>query len=198
MLLIVLGIYVGARHNFRNWGWLVPVFIGFAFLLDDMIPDINIGHLMWPIIIIGVGVSMIFRSKGRNRDDLFKRWERQASHATSSGEGFFDSVTIFGENKKQILSKDFKGGESTCVFGGIELNLTQADIQGRVVVELVQIFGGAKLLVPPHWKIETEDMVSIFGGLNDKRLLHNAVTDPSKVLVLRGTSIFGGIDIKSF
>ncbi|MEJ7643824.1 MAG: hypothetical protein WKF87_04470 [Chryseolinea sp.] len=197
MLLIVLGIYVGARHNFRNWGWLVPVFIGSAFLLDDMI-DINISHLVWPIIIIGFGVSMILKSKGRNKDDLFKRWERQASQATSSGEGFFESVTIFGENKKQVLSKDFKGGESVCVFGGIEVNLTQADIQGRVVVELVQVFGGAKLIVPAHWKVETEEMVSIFGGLNDKRVLHNAVTDPSKVLVLRGTSIFGGIDIKSF
>jgi len=198
MLLIVIGFYVGARHNFRNWGWLVPVFIGSAFLLDDMIPDINIGHLVWPIIIIGVGVSMILRSRTRNRDDLFKRWERQASQTTSTGEGFFESVTIFGENKKQILSKDFKGGESVCVFGGIEVNLTQADINGRVVVELVQVFGGAKLIVPAHWKIETEEMVSIFGGLNDKRLLHNAVTDETKVLVLRGTSIFGGIDIKSF
>ncbi len=198
MLLIVLGIYVGARHNFRNWGWLAPVFIGTAFLLEDIIPEIDIGHLVWPIIIIGIGISMIFRSRTRNKDDLFKRWERQASQANSSGEGFFESVTIFGENKKQILSKDFKGGESVCVFGGIEVNLTQADIQGRVVVELVQVFGGAKLIVPAHWKIETEEMVSIFGGLNDKRVLHNAVTDESKVLVLRGTSIFGGIDIKSF
>jgi len=198
MLLIVLGFYVGARHNFRNWGWLVPVFIGTAFLLDDMIPEINIGHLVWPVIIIGVGVSMILRSRTRSKDDLFKRWERHAAQTTSTGEGFFESVTIFGETKKQILSKDFKGGESVCVFGGMEVNLTQADIHGRVVVELVQVFGGAKLIVPAHWKIETEEMVSIFGGLNDKRLLHNAVTDETKVLVLRGTSIFGGIDIKSF
>lgn len=199
MLLIVLGFYVGARHNFRNWKWLIPVFIGSAFLLEDLIPDINIGHLVWPIIIIGFGVSMIFRSRTRNRaDDLFKRWERQASQTTNTGEGFFESVTIFGENKKQILSKDFKGGEGVCVFGGMEINLTQADIHGRVVIELVQIFGGAKLIVPAHWRIETEEMVSIFGGLNDKRHLNNTATDESKVLVLRGTILFGGIDIKSF
>ena len=112
--------------------------------------------------------------------------------------GIFESVTIFGENKHLVLSKDFKGGESVCVFGGAEINLTQADITGRIPLELVQVFGGTKLIVPAHWKVESEEVVSIFGGLNDKRHFNNTVTDDSKVLVLRGTTIFGGIDIKSF
>ncbi|HEX6891115.1 MAG TPA: hypothetical protein VF141_10480, partial [Chryseolinea sp.] len=83
-------------------------------------------------------------------------------------------------------------------FGGVEINLTQADITGRVPIEIVQIFGGTKLIVPSHWKIDTEEVVSVFGGLNDKRQVQNTVMDPSKVLVLKGTTFFGGIDIKSF
>ena len=198
MILIVVGFYIGARHSFRQWGWLIPVAIGTAFLVEDFVPEIRLREFIWPVIIIGIGIVMIFRSRGKNRGDLFKRWERQASEANQSSEGFFESVTIFGENKKQILSKDFKGGESVCVFGGVEINLTQADIQGRIPLELVQVFGGTKLIVPAHWKIETEEMVSIFGGLNDKRHTQNTVTDQTKVLVLKGTTIFGGIDIKSF
>jgi predicted membrane protein len=198
MFLIGVGIYVGARHNFRQYGWMIPIAIGVTFLIEDIVPDLQIRAYLWPMIIIGIGVVMILRSRSKNRDDLFRRWERNASDVNRTTEGFFESVTIFGENKKQILSKDFKGGESVCVFGGTEINLTQADINGRVGLELVQVFGGTKLIVPGHWKIETEEMVSIFGGLNDKRQILNTPIDNTKVLVLKGMSMFGGIDIKSF
>lgn len=198
MFLIAIGFYVGARHSFRQWGWLIPVAIGSVFLLEDVLPDVHIKQFAWPVVVIFIGLVMVVKSRRRNHDDLFKRWERNAALADQTSEGFFDSVTVFGENKRQILSKDFKGGESVCVFGGVEVNLSQADINGRVPLELVQVFGGTKLIVPPHWKVETEEVVSIFGGLNDKRQTSNAVTDQTKVLVLRGTTLFGGIDIKSF
>ena len=198
MLLIAFGFYLGARHSFRNPVWLIPVAIGSAFLLEDLVPEIRVREYFWPMLIIGVGVVMILRSRRRASGDIFKDWERKANAATTTSEGSFESVTIFGENRKQILSKDFKGGESVCVFGGVEINLTQADINGRIPLELVQVFGGTKLIVPPHWKIDTEEVVSVFGGLNDKRQVQNAVTDQTKVLVLKGTTFFGGIDIKSF
>ncbi|MEO8470932.1 MAG: DUF5668 domain-containing protein [Chryseolinea sp.] len=196
MILIVFGVYTGARHRFRNLGWLIPVAIGSAFLLDRIVPELDFGHFVWPVLIIAAGLIMIF--KRSRHEEFFKKWERDHYNTSDSTEGMIDSVVFFGENKKQILSKDFKGGESVCVFGGIEINLTQADIQGRVHLELVQVFGGAKLIVPSHWKIESEEMVSVFGGLNDKRQLQQTVTDHTKTLVLRGTSVFGGIDIKSF
>lgn len=197
MLLIVIGVYVGARHSFRRPGWLIPVAIGSIFLLEDLIPYLTIREYAWPIIIIFIGLIMIFRPRGSRRR-RHRYWEKNAEEIDKSSEGYFDSFTMFGENKKLILSKDFKGGESFCIFGGTEINLTQADINGRVAIDLVQIFGGTRLIVPAHWKLETEEMVSIFGGLNDKRQFQNTVTDQSKVLVLKGTCLFGGIDIKSF
>jgi hypothetical protein len=110
-----------------------------------------------------------------------------------------DSVNIFGGLKKNIISKDFQGGEIVTIFGGSELNLTQADVTGRITLEVTQIFGGIKLIVPPHWRIQSEELVSIFGGVDDKRpILANPTYDEHRVLVLRGTNIFGGIDIKSY
>lgn len=197
MFLIALGVYIGARHSFRQWGWLIPVAIGTMFLVDDMIPDVNIGEFAWPIVVICIGLFMIFRPR-RGSQEFFRRWERQAAETNQSTEALFESVTIFGEHKKHVLSKDFKGGESVCVFGGTEINLSQADISGRVAIEVVQVFGGTKLIVPGHWKVETEELVCILGGLNDKRQLNTSMTDQTKVLVLKGTCIFGGIDIRSY
>jgi hypothetical protein len=41
-------------------------------------------------------------------------------------------------------------------------------------------------------------MVAIFGGVEDKRDVHSLKIDRTKVLVLEGTCIFGGLEIKSY
>lgn len=196
-LLIAVGFYIGARHSFRTFVWIIPVAIGSVFLIEDLVPGVRIREYFWPLMVIGAGLIMILKSRRRGGD--FFTDMQKANAVTQSSEGWFELVTVFGENKKQILSKDFKGGESVCVFGGAEINLTQADINGRIPLELVQVFGGTKLIVPSHWKIDVSEVVSVFGGLNDKRQVQsNVVTDQTKVLVLKGTTFFGGIDIKSY
>jgi predicted membrane protein len=116
------------------------------------------------------------------------------------GDDVLDSVSIFGGVKKSILSKEFKGGEIVNIFGGAELDFTQADINGIVVIDITQIFGGVKLIVPPHWQV-TSDIAAIFSGFDDKRFnKHNLQSPPNnnKLLVLKGTSIFAGVDIRSY
>jgi hypothetical protein len=197
MLIIVVGIFVGAKHNFRDARWLIPVAIGTVLLINHHFYDFNLTRYFWPIFIIGIGLVMILKSRrnfgGRNR------WEDHYTSSTTGTEDVLDCVTIFGGVKKNIISKDFRGGEAVTFFGGTELNLMQADTKDRIVLDLVQVFGGTKLIVPPHWKVNAEEMVTIFGGLNDKRPMpaQTSVED-SKILVLKGTCLFGGIDIKSY
>lgn len=113
-------------------------------------------------------------------------------------EDYLDSVSIFGGVEKNIVSKDFKGGEVTTFFGGSSINMSQADIKDKAVLELTQVFGGAQLIIPSNWKLSSE-VVSVFGGIEDKRAYHkDQGTEPVKTLILRGTSVFGGIEIKSY
>jgi hypothetical protein len=194
MILIVLGFYVGVRHSFRGPVWIVLLAIGGVFLLDRIDPTVDFQNFIWPVILIAIGLVLIFRPKKKYVEPV-----GTIENSTVAGEEALDSVTIFGGVKKRIISKSFRGGEVTTIFGGTELDLTQADSPGRIELELTQIFGGTKLIVPPHWRIQSDDLVSIFGGMDDKRPIHSDVNyDNSKVLVLRGTCIFGGIDIKSF
>jgi hypothetical protein len=65
-----------------------------------------------------------------------------------------------------------------------------------VKLEVTQVFGGTKIVIPANWTVHSE-MVAIFGGIEDKRLQSNEPT-PDKVLIIEGTSVFGGIDIRSF
>jgi hypothetical protein len=95
------------------------------------------------------------------------------------------------------MSKNLRGGKLTAAFGGIDLDLTQADIQGTVTLQIDVIFGGMKLIVPPHWDIRTE-VSNIAAGIEDKRTYRETAIDPDKVLILKGTVLFGGLEIRSF
>jgi predicted membrane protein len=213
MLLICIGLYSGAKHNFRNPGWFIMVLIGGFFLLDKMLPW-NFSHTFWPLIIIIIGLKMIFsrnsKWSGRNKISGVD-WHAGVTPGTEIpndpltdeaydpqplGDDSINAISIFGNTKKTVLSKNFKGGDIVNIFGGAEIDLTQADINGRVIIDVTQMFGGVKLKVPPHWHITT-DVVALFAGIDDKR---KQFTEPAndKVLVLRGTSLFAGIDIRSF
>lgn len=197
-MLIILGLYLGFRHSFKGVMWLIPLGIGVLLMVDDIYPYYDLSDYLWPIAIIVVGLFIMFR-QGRKRSDAdWNSWDK--GNAQNFSDDHIDSAVVFGGVKKNIVSKNFRGGEAVTVFGGTDINLMQADIEGRVVLELTQAFGGTKLIVPPNWKIQTEEMVAIFGGVEDKRpqLADTSAINHNKVLVLKGTCIFGGIDIKSY
>jgi predicted membrane protein len=113
-----------------------------------------------------------------------------------TGDDYLDAVSIFGGVNKTILSKKFKGGEIVNIFGGTELDFTQADINGRVIIDVTQIFGGTKIIVPSNWHV-VSDIAALFAGVDDKRI-KSGMLDDNKILVLKGISVFAGIDIRSY
>ena len=116
--------------------------------------------------------------------------------ATSVREDILDVTSVFGGSKRIVLSKNFKGGEVVTVFGGSEINLTQADFVSPIKLEIVAIFGGSKLIVPANWEVRSE-ATAILGGVDDKR--DPALSQNSgKLIILEGTAICGGIEIVSF
>jgi predicted membrane protein len=214
--LMAFGAFIGVRKHFRGPGWLIMILIGAAFLFNMLNPGLNLERYMVPIFLIVAGAAFVLRPRRNEMGEKWGSWRdcnlndekknprgfsplgNDPGEQGSSGSGpdELDVVSILGGTKKIIFSKNFKGGEATSFFGGTELNLSQADIHGRVVLDLTQVFGGTKLIVPSNWDIQPE-LVSIFGGIEDKRQLTSSI-DPSKVLVLKGTSVFGGIEIRSY
>ncbi len=198
MLLIAIGAYIGLRHHFKSNTWWIMMSIGLVFLVDDFFYEMSIKQFFWPVLIIAIGLTMIFGRKKKKWDGT--QWNENPQsydNLIEDSADRLDSVAIFGSVRKNIVSKNFKGGEMVSVFGGSELNLSQAEIKGHVTLELVNIMGGTKLIIPANWELRTE-VVSIFGGIEDKRPQQSVMPSGENILILRGTSLFGGIDIKSF
>ncbi|MEO6314257.1 MAG: DUF5668 domain-containing protein [Chitinophagaceae bacterium] len=116
---------------------------------------------------------------------------------TNHREDFVDITSILGSTQRIVVSKNFRGGDITCFMGGAEINLTQADITGSVVMDMTTVMGGVKLIVPPNWEVKSE-INTVMGGVEDKRQVQGKIIDFNKVLVLKGTAFMGGIELRSY
>lgn len=206
MILIVAGIISGVKNSFQNAGSYIMILIGSAFLIRNyFLPEFNLGHYMWPVVIILVGFFMMakpgkfFNNSSRrfNKDYNYNTNQWQQTTATN-GDEFIDSSAVFGSVKKNIVSKNFKGGEANSVFGSTEINLSHADIEGTVQLEVNAVLGSIRVIVPSHWEVKSE-LSAVLGNVEDKRpIARNVSGGLPRVLILKGAAVFGGIEILSY
>lgn len=136
-------------------------------------------------------------SPGSQSEPLNDQASAAYSRTQTTENDFVDSVNVFSGSKQQIYSKNFKGGDVVSVFGGCELDLTQADFPDKVTIEVVAIFGGVKLIIPPTWVVESQ-VSPIFGGLDDSRTINPVNSEPLKIITIKGVVLFGGVSISNF
>jgi predicted membrane protein len=205
MILIAIGLINGVKHSFRNPGAYIMLLIGGAFLVRNNF-DIPYEFKMyfWPIILMMIGLFIIFKPRNRKKKCSTRHGVKHDDDTTIFGarEGqihdnsIIESVVIFGGTQKDVISKTFEGGEITTVFGGTEINFGKADIVDVAEINFTTVFGGIKLTVPPHWDVVIKT-TNIAGGIDDKRRKDGPSGEKTKTLILSGSIIFGGIDIRS-
>ena len=172
----------------RVWGVTLMViggllfahyFAHFRFGMDEL----------WPLFVIGGGLSLLFQTY----------WPGRSGQQYDSLEpgGSLNSVNVFGGTDRKVRDRNFRGGNMFACFGGFQLDLTQAEIDGdSAVIEATAIFGGGEIRVPQTWNVIVEG-TGIFGGYEDSTQ-HTAVQGQgTKTLVVRGAAIFGGVEVKN-
>jgi predicted membrane protein len=203
MILIVVGLFVGIKTRFRDFGWLLLIGIGVFFLLDKAQFDTSIRKFIWPAAIIAAGLIILLsalfkRPQTHIVEDAEEVGDENPQKTTKGAikDDIMEVICVFGSTTRVVLSKALKGGEVISVFGSSEINLTNADFKGKLVLEVIQVFGGTKLIIPPHWEVQSQTAV-IFGGIDDKRS-NEHTSDPEKILVIDGVTFFGGITITRY
>ncbi len=194
-VLIIIGILIGIKNNFRNAAWWILILIGGVYLVEDLPGFYNYSDYVVPgaLVIGGIGLAITKRNHKNDCAPGFK-----VDNSTSTENNLNLDVT-FGGRKEMITSKEFKGGNISVTFGGCELNFMQADIvDSPAILDLKVSFGGVEIIVPSHWHIQNEINPS-FGNVEDERNIQTASSvENKKVLILRGNCSFGNVEIKSY
>ncbi|MDP1624050.1 MAG: DUF5668 domain-containing protein [Bacteroidales bacterium] len=194
MLLIGIGLVSLFTSESRTPGTILILIGGVLIIPRIFEVSFNVMHLFWPVVLIAIGVLILTKRLPR------RPWQRRGSPQDNQNlsEGFIHEENIFSGGKQRVLHQVFRGGHINCVFGGSEVDLTQATLaEGVSELEINTIFGGVTLIVPADWRIQLK-MTSIMGGFADKRSYVKENPDPSRMLIIKGSTIFGGGEIKSY
>jgi hypothetical protein len=172
----------------------------------------------WPILLVLLGISMVFRAVGgpggwprgwRAHSPTLGREETVApgaQPAAAAGQGSattpaddasatVDCFALLGASRRSSVSQDFRGGSLTAIMGGCELDLRQASIRGgQATIDTFAMWGGIEIKVPQDWTVAVHG-TPILGGFDDKTARMGG--DGSKVLVVTGVAIMGGVEIKN-
>jgi predicted membrane protein len=156
----------------------------------------NLGHeslslrQWWPVFIILAGASIALR--GWFSSSQWDRGRFESSTIEHTDEVNVDAT--FSGVKLQNDSRSFKGGRIAMAFGGLELDLREAVMEGaEATIHIDAKFSGIELRVPRDWQVMVQ-MNATMGAVEDKSA---PPVSASHRLVLRGETIFGGVEIKN-
>lgn len=184
--LIVIGAAKVSREGLRSfWGNALMV-LGVLFLLENFrLLPFDVFDL-WPVGLIVVGLRVVTQGFGVTSPPT--------APLDLTSDGVLTGTAVFGGGDRKLSTPDFKGGKISAIFGGFDIDLTECQIKSdRVVLDVVAIFGGCDIKVPPGWKV-VSNVVAVFGGCDVR--VHSTPND-APTLFVTGTAIFGGVEIKS-
>lgn len=166
------------------------IFVGVMLTLKHLgLLNINLWD-WWPAILIAVGAYIMFKDKVQDGSGSLAFGSGEVG---SSDNSTLDISVVMGGNKTVSNAQDFKGGDITAVMGGVELDLRGASIQADAVLNLWATWGGIVIKVPEDWSIVNRG-TALMGAIEDKTMSPPGAT---KRLIITGTAIMGGVEIKN-
>ncbi|NIM10703.1 MAG: hypothetical protein GTO45_01850 [Candidatus Aminicenantes bacterium] len=194
LILIAIGlVHLFNRRRFFDFaGWLF-IGLGVVFLLvENGVLHWHEVWRYWPVILILVGLSIVFQGvKFKKR----RKYDYDPDETPSSDEERIHESSFFGGWSKRVTTKNFRGGNISAVFGGLEIDLRDAKLSEKGgVLDVSAVFGGVELRIPDSWVIEDRSS-AIFAGVDYK--CSNTRGSTGKRLIINASAVFGGVEIKN-
>lgn len=180
----ILLIYKAVDDMYNHNRWTKGNYLLLGFGLFVLVRNLGfLGGLsfkyIWPFIVIYVGYNM-FYSQGRI--------------STQEGEDF-NVTAFFSGQERRNTTDDFKSASVTAMFGGCDIDLTEAKMmnQNEGNLSVTVLFGGAEVKVPKEWNVNVSG-TPLFGGMDNTTVYSK---DNGKTLKVDMFVMFGGLELKN-
>lgn len=179
LIFIVIGCVQLINFTHARLSGILFIFIGSLFLLNQW-GDLDLTVYIWPLILIAVGIWIMF---ARSNVD-------KASHV----DDLIQTFSLFSGADVRCQSPNFKGGNVTSIFGGIEIDMREATLSSEgAALDLLTIFGGVTITVPKDVRVEIKG-VPLFGGW-ENNVKQDSTSD--RVLFINCLAVFSGVEIEN-
>lgn len=185
-LFIIIPCLISIVESGLGTGNVVGLTVGVLFLLSSqgIVNSRIVGKLIFPVILILIGVKIIFR-------DSFSKNVKKNMNININREDRLEYTSIFSGQKEIYPNQQFGGASILAIFGGIELDLRNAIINEDIVINSTSICGGVDILVPSNVNVKISS-IPIFGGAANKARPCISINAPT--IYINATCIFGGLD----
>ncbi len=184
LVLIAISIYYIIKEEKLDFTKLLMLFIGLWFLLENTnLINSPYDKAFWPLILIITGGYIIFGSLNHDIKTPKPKYSKNSKN-------YFG---IFSEVEDKIKTKNFKGADVYCIFGGAELDLRELELKDNAVLNVYCIFGGATIKVSDNYNVICNS-TAILGGNENKAAIEN--NEDRNNLIINCISFCGGTEIK--
>jgi hypothetical protein len=188
LALIIIGaaMIYGPNKGKSRAGPIVLIGLGSLFLLAKY----DVFQLQWhrfivPVVLIIVGLYFL-------RPRLFK------PHGNITQDNQIEVFSVLGGGEFSSRSPRLVGGHITCILGGANIDISEADMESDTIeIDVLSLMGGADIKVPTHWQVNIKAVPLLGGVSNRTTCLAEQMQLPRKTLVINGYAIMGGIDVKN-
>ena len=188
IIIVALGVVKLFESGFRSTGGWIITLVGGLLLARSVSPSgLSIGTLILPSIFMAIGVFIVLNA--------LKRHRKVPPELRKSGD-FARGVAIFSAYNYKPNGGQFNGGEATAIFGALALDLRHTTMKHDITrIDVFILFGGGEIRVPEGWDVSVQ-VSAILGGVDDKTA-DSPVTDSKRPkLLITGTVLFGGVEVK--
>ncbi|MBE5960039.1 MAG: hypothetical protein E7256_01430 [Lachnospiraceae bacterium] len=183
-LFIIVPCAISMINNGFGNGSMIGLVIGILLLLAqrNILDGSVLRKLIVPIILVLIGINIMFRG-------IFTANKKMHLNV-EFGPG---QNAIFGGKTQCYTGEIFRGTEANAIFGGVKLDLRDAQIPEDAVIDASAIFGGIDIFVPQDIRVKVSS-TSLFGGTTNH--VKGRVPDDAKTIYINTTCMFGGVDIR--
>lgn len=176
---IIVGLSGLIEKKSYDFFFSILILIGVLYLLKalNIITGNVVGLLFIPIIMMGIGISLLVTFKFKGIDGKVKKY-----------------FAIFSGVEEKIEDKKYKGSEILIIFGGVDIDLRNVKFDSKTAyINVLSAFGGATIIVPENVRVVTRG-IPLFGGCENKARTNENFDNE---LIVNYNIIFGGIEIKN-